>query len=282
MAANGGSVVTRTDASAHARLRAVPVGDVTLHDGLWQRRVAANREHGIPRLLERMESRGAVDNFRIGQPATPGLVRRGYWFSDSDVYKWLEAAAWSLAGHPDAGLAEVVSHVVDAIVGAQDADGYLNTNFAAPNRLRDLGWSHELYCAGHLFQAAIALRARDGGRAPARRRDPLRRVRRRPAARQHRVRQPSWCRDGPRRVGARDGGGALVRARGGPVGPRRPGRGPSPVGARGAVAVLRVWAHRPRHRDRRRRPRGHRRRALVQLGGGEVVRHRGGRRSLDR
>ncbi len=158
MTANGASVVLRTDASAHARLRAVPIGDVTLHDGLWQRRLAANREHGIPRLLERMESRGAVDNFRIGQPATPGLVRRGYWFSDSDVYKWLEAAAWSLAGHPDPGLGDVVSRVVDAVIGAQDPDGYLNTNFSDPQRLRDLGWSHELYCAGHLFQAAIALR----------------------------------------------------------------------------------------------------------------------------
>jgi len=161
-AASGASVVTRTDASAHARLRAVPVGDVTLHDGLWQRRVAANREHGIPRLLERMDSRGAVDNFRIGRPATPDLVRRGYWFSDSDVYKWLEAAAWSLAGHPDPGLAEAVSHIVDAVLGAQDADGYLNTNFRDPLRLRDLGWSHELYCAGHLFQAAIALRRATG------------------------------------------------------------------------------------------------------------------------
>jgi DUF1680 family protein len=158
MAVSGASVVTRTDASAHARLRAVPVGAVTLHDGLWQRRVAANREHGIPRLLERMDSRGAIDNFLVGRPDTPGLVRRGYWFSDSDVYKWLEAAAWSLAGHEDGALAEDVSRLVDAIAGAQDPDGYLNTNFRASTRLRDLGWSHELYCAGHLFQAAIALR----------------------------------------------------------------------------------------------------------------------------
>ena len=157
MAASSASVVTRTDGSAHARLRAVPVGAVTLHDGLWQRRVAANRENGLPGLLERMESRGAIDNFRVGQPARPDLVRRGYWFSDSDVYKWLEGAAWSLAGHPDPAVEEVASHLVDTIIGAQDADGYLNTNFSAPQRLRDLGWSHELYCAGHLIQAGIAL-----------------------------------------------------------------------------------------------------------------------------
>lgn len=154
---SSGSVVTRTDASGHARLQAVPIADVTLHDGLWQQRLAANRAHGIPRLLARMEARGSVDNFRIGQPAQPDLVRHGYWFSDSDVYKWIEAAAWSQASHDTPEIARALDHVIDAVVGAQDHDGYLNTNFSGTQRLRDLGWSHELYCAGHLTQAAIAM-----------------------------------------------------------------------------------------------------------------------------
>ena len=213
MTANGASVVLRTDASAHARLRAVPIGDVTLHDGLWQRRIAANREHGIPRLLERMESRGSVDNFRIGQPATSGLVRRGYWFSDSDVYKWLEAAAWSLAAHPDPGLGDVVSRVVDAIVGAQDPDGYLNTNFArsaAPARPRLVA---RALLRGPPLPGRDRTAPGDRRRAPARRVDALRRLRRRPVARRHRHRQPPRCRDGPRRAGPRDRGRAVARAR---------------------------------------------------------------------
>ncbi len=151
-----GSVITRTDASAHARLRAVPIADVTLHEGLLQQRVAAARRYGIPRLLDRLEDRGAIANFLIGRPGHADLVRRGYWFSDSDVYKWAEAAAWALAGHEDASLGEQLDRVVGIMVASQKGDGYLNTNFSGEQRLRDLGWSHELYCAGHLFQAAIA------------------------------------------------------------------------------------------------------------------------------
>ena len=95
-------------------------------------------------------------NFRLGQPGHADLVRRGYWFSDSDVYKWAEAAAWSLGSRDDHELSQALDRVVGSIVSAQESDGYLNTNFAGEQRLRDLGWSHELYCAGHLFQAAIA------------------------------------------------------------------------------------------------------------------------------
>ena len=81
-----------------------------------------------------------------------------YWFSDSDVYKWLEAAAWSLAGHPDPGLGESSRTSSTPSSAPRTPTGTSNTNFSDPQRLRDLGWSHELYCAGHLFQAAIALR----------------------------------------------------------------------------------------------------------------------------
>ena len=132
-------------------MRAVPVGAVTLHDGFWQSRAEANRAHGIPHLLERLEEHGVVENFR------PGTERRGFWFTDSDLYKWMEAAAWSLATHPDGALEARLDGLIATVCAATDDDGYLDTNFSdRAARFAHLGWSHELYCAGHLIQAAIA------------------------------------------------------------------------------------------------------------------------------
>jgi len=147
------SGVTRTDSSRAARLRSVPLGDVTMHAGFWADRMAANRR-GIAALLERLEAEGVVDNFRRISGAVTA-ERRGLWFSDSDLYKWIEGAAWSSATVADPGLRERLDAVVDVVVAAQAPDGYLNTAFG-DDRYADLTTSHELYCAGHLFQAAVA------------------------------------------------------------------------------------------------------------------------------
>jgi DUF1680 family protein len=80
-------------------------------------------------------------------------------FGDSDAAKWLEAAAYSLTTHPDPALAALVDQVADKIISAQQPDGYLNTHFtvAQPEmRWKNLRDWHELYCAGHLIEAAIA------------------------------------------------------------------------------------------------------------------------------
>ncbi len=143
------SRVTDTRRSPHAVVHAVPVGAVELLEGLWQERVTASRAQGIPRLFERFEDHGVVANFR-------GDERQGFWFSDSDLYKWIEAAAWSLAGCPDADLDGRLREVTATVVGAQRADGYLDTAFGPDEQFAGLDWSHELYCAGHLLQAAIA------------------------------------------------------------------------------------------------------------------------------
>jgi hypothetical protein len=120
----------------------------------WAERVRRNRERAIPRLLERLAGHGVVDNFR------PGTERRGLWFTDSDLYKWMEAAAW-------AGDVAELEPVVETVLAAQEPDGYLHTNFGREGQLprwHDLSWSHELYCAGHFVQAAVA-RVRVQGRA---------------------------------------------------------------------------------------------------------------------
>jgi DUF1680 family protein len=151
-------VVAETTRSPHRRLRSAPVNAVQLQDEFWEPRLRTNREVTLPAQYDQCEQTGRIDNFRraAGKKQIPF---QGIYFNDSDVYKWVEAAAYSLAAHPDAGLQSMVDTVVSEIAGAQDADGYLNTYFTFERKaerwtnLKDL---HELYCAGHLFQAAAA------------------------------------------------------------------------------------------------------------------------------
>src|SRR5262249_47560304 len=74
------------------------------------------------------------------------------------VYKWLEAVSWELGREPSERLQEVAARTIELLAAAQGADGYLNSYCSAhPEwRFTDLGMGHEMYCAGHLFQAAVA------------------------------------------------------------------------------------------------------------------------------
>lgn len=106
----------------------------------------------------------AVENFRIAAGEASGEFN-GTVFQDSDVAKWLEAASYSLAHHPDAVLEARVDEVIRLIAKAQAPDGYVNTYFmvmAPDKRWADLAWGHELYCAGHLIEAAVAHNASTG------------------------------------------------------------------------------------------------------------------------
>jgi uncharacterized protein len=141
-------------------LRPLDLDDACLSaDGLlgaWQRR---NARVTLPHCVGKLDEAGALDNVR----RVLGLSAREYtpmWFADSDIYKTLEAAAWELA-RPDADprLREFVDTTAELLAKAQDDDGYLNTYFTTVRpelRWRELDWSHELYCAGHLIQAAVA------------------------------------------------------------------------------------------------------------------------------
>ena len=144
--------------SPHSRLQPTPIQSVKLMDQFWAPRLAANRERAIPRLFALLEAHGVLDNFRrlTGRHAGP---RRGFRFSDSDLYKWLEAAALAQAGGPDAAIAALIETALDAVLPAQQPDGYLNTYYVderAGGRWTDLENSHEMYCAGHLMQAGVA------------------------------------------------------------------------------------------------------------------------------
>jgi DUF1680 family protein len=161
------AVVVDTSASPFARLRPVPVSAVTLAGPFWGPRLQALREVTLPSQHRLLEETGRIDNFRraAGKVQIPF---QGRFYNDSDVYKWLEAAAWALAWGPAEPVAHLADSVIAEIAAAQEPDGYLNTYFAlerAVERWTDLRNKHELYCAGHLIQAAVAhQRATGSGR----------------------------------------------------------------------------------------------------------------------
>ena len=111
-----------------------------------------------------LEQAGNFHNFRVAAGRTTGAYR-GRNFLDSDVYKWLEAVAYELGKAPDTALPRMADAALDLIAAAQEPDGYLNTyvQIVSPDhRFGDLDHGHELYCAGHLFQAAVAHRRATG------------------------------------------------------------------------------------------------------------------------
>ena len=150
-------VVVDTSRSRHARLRPLSLTDVRLSDGFWEPRRRINREKTLPSQFEHIEETGRLDNFRRASGKIDAPFR-GLYFNDSDVYKWLEASSWSLAEGPDPELTRMIDIAITEIEDAQQTDGYLNTYFTferASERWTDFDL-HEMYCAGHLFQAAVA------------------------------------------------------------------------------------------------------------------------------
>jgi len=104
------------------------------------------------------EKSHAIENFKIAAGLKTGH-HYGYVFQDSDVYKWLEAVSYSLENEEDPELEKIADSVIDLIALAQEKDGYLDTYFTidAPERkFKRLLESHELYCAGHFMEAAVA------------------------------------------------------------------------------------------------------------------------------
>jgi DUF1680 family protein len=152
------TVIIDTWHSQYARLKPVPIKNITLDDGFWQYRIKLNHTVTLQTQYQQLESTGRFDNFRrvAGEINKP---YQGYVFNDSDVYKWVEAAAWSMIYYHDEKLKQSVDLVISLIIKAQDKDGYLNTYFSldkTTERWTNLQEKHELYCAGHLIQAAIA------------------------------------------------------------------------------------------------------------------------------
>lgn len=129
--------------------------------GDWQRR---NHRVSLPSAIERLEAAGNLDNLRLVTGEHDGAYR-GPLFMDSDLYKTLEAIGWDLGrvseDRPrDAELVEFIEQVATLLAAAQREDGYLNSHYQVVEPERQYTYlihSHEMYCAGHLIQAAIAV-----------------------------------------------------------------------------------------------------------------------------
>ncbi|HEV2294682.1 MAG TPA: beta-L-arabinofuranosidase domain-containing protein [Tepidisphaeraceae bacterium] len=156
-----------SDASGQKRraVRAIPFTAVAVQDGFWSPRMETNRTVTIPFALRKCEETGRIDNFAKAGRLMPGAFA-GRYYDDSDVFKVIEGAAYSLANHPDEKLDRWLDEVIEKIAAAQEPDGYLYTNRtidpnnvqpqAGPARWSNLKASHELYNVGHLYEAAVA------------------------------------------------------------------------------------------------------------------------------
>jgi uncharacterized protein len=158
MTATTGVRATPTDPT-RGRLRPVGFGDVRIVGGFWADRQEVNASATLAHIEHWMDREGWIANFDVAADGGPQAGRHGREFSDSEVYKLLEAMAWEIGRAGDEDLESRFRRLVARVAAAQEPDGYLNTRFGRPGqpaRWSDLEWGHELYCLGHLFQAAVA------------------------------------------------------------------------------------------------------------------------------
>jgi DUF1680 family protein len=158
--------ILNTAHSPKAVLHGVPVSAVRLGTGFWTPRLRVNEEVSLPTLLQLFETNGIIDNFRrvSGHKDVP---RRGPLYTDSDVYKWLEAVGFVLQTKDNPELRKSAEAVIDEIAAAQEPSGYINTYFTKEHlaeRHQNMRGGHELYCLGHLIQAGIAWQRATGER----------------------------------------------------------------------------------------------------------------------
>src|SRR6266403_88359 len=154
--------------SPYAKLRNVPVHAVTIENGFWAQRREVNVSKSIPSMGKLLEANGRMDNFRrlIGKSTA---AQRGPVYSDSDVYKWMEAVGFVLQSGERPELRAAVDKNAKDVVAAQESNGYLNTYFVrehAAERMepKTQEWGHELYNMGHFLQSATAYYRATGDR----------------------------------------------------------------------------------------------------------------------
>lgn len=146
-------------------LRPLSLSETEITGGFWGDRQTVNAASTIAHCHDWMERLDWVGNFRAAVEGRLPDDRKGVVFTDSDVYKLMEAAAWEHGRSGSTDADERFTALTEVIAPVQEPDGYLNTVFGRPgqpSRYSDLEWGHELYCFGHMLQAAVA-RARTVG-----------------------------------------------------------------------------------------------------------------------
>jgi len=139
-------------------MKEIAASQVAIQDGFWGSIVDTNAESAIFHQWAQLEKTGCIENFRLVAGGKEG-IREGFFFADSDAYKWLEAAARAHAHRPSARLKALMDGFVDLIRRAQTEDGYIytyNQLFFPGVRWRNLQIEHELYCQGHLIEAGVS------------------------------------------------------------------------------------------------------------------------------
>jgi DUF1680 family protein len=155
---NAGIIATRN--SPFAKLKSVPVQAVTIETGFWSQRRATNVASSIPSMRQELLDHGRMDNFLrlAGKSQAP---QRGPVYSDSDIYKWVEAVGFTLQSQPAPDLRSQTDAMIREVVAVQEPNGYLNTYYVEDHKGERMLWKtqttgHELYNIGHLLQGAIA------------------------------------------------------------------------------------------------------------------------------
>lgn len=147
-------------------IQSVPFTQVHLNDNFWLPRIKTNHTVTIPASFERCENTGRIKNFEMAA-AKSGKFCTVYPFDDTDIYKTIEGASFSMSLFPDKKLDLYIDSLIDKIKAAQEPDGYLYTartiNPAEPHHWagkqrweKERELSHELYNSGHLYEAAAA------------------------------------------------------------------------------------------------------------------------------
>jgi hypothetical protein len=154
--------------SPFAKLKTVPVSAVVIHDGFWSKRRTTNVAASIPSMHDELIAHGRMNNFLRLEGKSPA-PQIGPVYSDSDIYKWIEAAGFTLQTSDQPELKKTTDGMIHDVVASQEPGGYLNTYYVGdrkPDRMLypTQTTGHELYCIGHLLQGAIAYYRATGDR----------------------------------------------------------------------------------------------------------------------
>ncbi len=149
----------------------VPFTEVHFADCFWRPRLETNRTVTIPFALQKCEETGRIENFKVAGGLSNKAWQGEFGFNDSDVSKAIEAAAYCLAVEPDPKLEKYLDDLVSYYAAAQEKDGYLYTYWTARKTIKDpghigchpnkdrwdnIGSAHQMYNAGHMYEAAVA------------------------------------------------------------------------------------------------------------------------------
>lgn len=149
---------TRDTKRPFNKLAEISIQAIQITDQFWKKRQEINKNISLPLLLEKLEADNHIQNFEVAAGRKKGIHLGDFYF-DSDLYKWLEGAFYFSRFELPINLESKIEYIIELIQESQLSDGYLNTFYSTKflsKRFTNFLIFHELYCAGHLFEAAIA------------------------------------------------------------------------------------------------------------------------------